>query len=451
MPKKKARKDSGVQSLLVELLTEELPPKALQQLSRSFSDGVERSLRNRGLLNRDSKTTRFATPRRLAVWISRVSSKGKDKTVPRKFMPLSVARGPDGTQSEPLKKKLDSMGYGHLATGSLAVTNGPDSLYVESDGKSEYVYLTTLAPGQTLEFALQRTLQDVIDELPAPKVMSYPIANEQDQIQFARPVRGLLALHGKKVVDVSILGLKSTRFTRGHRFAGRSKVEIPAADQYETALEKQGSVIASFEKRKERIRAELEKKAAGAEVVFDDALLDEVTALVEWPAVYSGNFDNSFLELPQECLELSMKQHQRYFPLTDKTGKLLPRFLTVSNLQTSDPREIIHGNERVLQARLSDAKFFFDQDRKMRLEERVPRLAQVVYHNKLGSQLERVERLQLLAGKIARDIGADRQPGDEDARRQFLQPGQVSRQTGPSRLRNRPSLAAPCRRQSKPC
>lgn len=407
MQKKKVAKNPGAQSLLIELLTEELPPKALKDLSEAFSDSVEEGLRNRGLLNSNSAVISFATPRRLAVHISSVTSRGADKPVEQKLMPLSVARDTDGKASEALKKKLAITGRAHLAKNFPNATDGPDSLYVKSDGKTESVYLSTLEPGWNLADALNRTLQDAVEELPIPKLMSYPLDDREAPERFVRPARGLLALHGNKVIDVSILGLKSTNLTRGHRFLAKGHVAVPDADKYEEVLKKGGGVIASFAKRKELIHAELEKTAAGAKIVWDDALLDEVTALVEYPAVYPGSFSPEFLVLPQECLILSMKQHQRYFPLANKTGKLLPSFLMVSNLRTANPANIIRGNERVLRARLSDAKFFYDQDRKTRLEARVPRLAPVVYHNKLGSQLERVERIQLLAGKIARDLSAD--------------------------------------------
>ena len=408
MPKKKSAKISGAQSLLVELLTEELPPMSLQNLSEAFSVSVEEGLRNRGLLSPNSAVISYATPRRLAVCISSVLAKGTDKPAEQKLMPLSVARSADGKAwSEALQKKLAGMGRAHLAEGSLNTIDGPDRLYIKSDGKVENVYLSTLEPGWNLAGALQRALQDTVEELPIPKVMSYPLDDRQDPERFVRPVRALLALHGNEVLDVSILGLKSTKFTRGHRFLATSHVIIPYADKYEQVLEKSGSVIASFAKRKELIRAELEKKAAGAKIVWDDALLDEVTALVEYPVVYSGSFSPEFLGLPQECLIVSMQKHQRYFPLSDANGKLLPRFLLVSNMRTANPANIIRGNERVLRARLADAKFFYDQDHKEYLQARVPRLAQVVYHHKLGSQLDRVMRIQELAGRIAQGIGAD--------------------------------------------
>jgi glycyl-tRNA synthetase beta chain len=229
------------------------------------------------------------------------------------------------------------------------------------------------------------------------------------EAQFVRPVHGLVMLHGPHIVPGSVLGIESSNRILGHRFLSGGAIAIRHANDYEQALREQGKVIASFEGRRDQIIKALETAASqGATLVADDALLDEITALVEAPAVYAGEFGREFLEVPEECLVLSMQRHQKYVPLRDKaTGKLLPRFLFVSNIETKQPREIVHGNERVLRARLADAKFFYDQDRKTRLEARVPRLASVVYHGKLGSQLERVERIQLLAGRIAHDIGAD--------------------------------------------
>jgi glycyl-tRNA synthetase beta chain len=226
--------------------------------------------------------------------------------------------------------------------------------------------------------------------------------------QFARPVHGLIMMHGPRVVAGNVLGISSNNKTLGHRFLSGGEITLKHAGDYERVLREKGKVMADFAARRAEIAAQLEKAADGATLVADEDLMDEITALVEAPAVYGGSFDAGFLSVPEECLILSMQQHQRYVPLRDKaTGKLLARFLFVSNIETKQPKEIVHGNERVLRARLSDAKFFYDQDRKTRLEARVPRLANVVYHGKLGSQLERVERIQLLSGKIAREIGAD--------------------------------------------
>ena len=394
MLKKESTKISEAQSLLVELLTEELPPKGLLFLSNQFADKIWNGLIDHQLVPRTSRTP-FATPRRLAVSISGVLTVAQDRVAPpEKIMPISVAFDARGKPTPALLKKLQVKGIPLTEIANFERRN---------DGKNEALFYSMPIKGARLDDHLAKIVQEAIAKLPIPKRMRWGGGNTE----FVRPVHGLVMLHGNRVVPGQALGLESRNITLGHRFLSSGEIKIPAADQYETVLEKRGSVIASFATRNKLIRDELEKKAAGGKIIRDEALLDEVTALVEWPVVYSGTFDKSFLDLPHECLELSMKQHQRYFPLTDKAGKLLPRFLMVSNLPTDSPKNIIHGNERVLRARLADAKFFYDQDRKTRLETRVQRLANVVYHNKLGSQLERVKRIQLLAGKIARDLSAD--------------------------------------------
>ena len=405
---KKAAQSRKAETLLVELLTEELPPKSLQRLSEAFAAGIADGLRGFGLLSAESATTTFATPRRLAARITGVLNKGADRPVEQKLMPISVARSPDGKASVALRKKLAGLGRESLADQFPDSSDGPDSLAIVSDGKTENVVLRSIATGQSLREALELALEKVLSRLPMPKVMSYQLSDSEITVNFVRPAHCLVALHGGEVVAIDALGLESGRKTQGHRFLSKADLSIAHADEYEEILEKNGHVIANFGKRRERISAELEKYAAGATILCDDTLLVEITALVEWPAVYEGAFDPQFLHVPEECLILSMQQHQKYVPLQDrKTSKLLPRFLFVSNLETKDPREIIHGNERVLRARLADAKFFYDQDRRERLEARVPRLAQVVYHNKLGTQHDRVERLKPLAVNIARSLGAD--------------------------------------------
>ncbi len=381
MPKKKTA-GPATDTLLVELLTEELPPKALQRLAERFRDVLFAGL---DLPFPHKYVPRcFATPRRLAVLVQGVPEKKTD--VPGKTSGPLVSAGVEAAKG--FAKKLG------VAVESLEKIQ-------TSDGEKWLARYTTT--GAVLDDILAQKVEEALKVLPIPKLMRWG----NGEAQFARPVHGLVMMHGKHVIPGKIWGLESRNYTVGHRFLSSGKIEIPAADQYEAVLEKKGSVIVSFAKRKVLIRAELEKKSASAKIIWDDALLDEVTALVEYPVVYSGSFSPEFLELPQECLILSMQQHQRYFPITYAGGRLMPRFLMVSNIRAANSNNIIRGNEQVLHARLSDAKFFYEQDRKTRLEARVPRLANVVYHNKLGSQLDRVERIQLLAGKIAREIGAD--------------------------------------------
>jgi glycyl-tRNA synthetase beta chain len=388
-------------SLLVELFTEELPPKVLKQLGEAFGLRLQDWLIRAQLKDRDPRGTRiYATPRRLAVLIKDVRAKAADRTESKKLMPSKVAFGADGKPSAALAKRLEKEG----ATA--------DQIERKAEGDTEYAFLTQTIPGLTLAAGLQLALEEAIAKLPIPKVMSYQLADGATTVQFVRPAHGLVALYGGDIVDVCVLGLKAGRVTHGHRFQGVRDIPIAGADAYEEALAAHGQVIASFDARRADAERQLRAKAAGLGASLGPEsdvapLLDEVTALVEQPSVYVGEFESDFLEVPQECLILTMRQNQKYFPLFDAAGKLTNKFLIVSNMRLADPKNIVEGNQRVVGPRLEDARFFYNQDRKQRLEECVPQLARVVYHNKLGSQLERVERVQLLAGKIARDIGAD--------------------------------------------
>lgn len=394
------------QALLVELFTEELPPKALKALGEAFAQGIAEGLQARGFLTPDSRREWFATPRRLAVSISAVLPKSPDKPAREKVLPVSVAVDASGNPTQALTKKLATMGFPHLSLSDLE--RAPD-------GKTESLFHHYVAAGSPLAAGLQAALEDAIAKLPIPKVMRYQTP-AGEPVQFVRPVHGLMALHGTAVVPVKALQLAAGRTTHGHRFLSSASVHIEQASGYAQALETDGRVIPGFAARRDRIQAALLKAAQDDRVIMPEALLDEVTALVEWPAVYAGQFDPAFLAVPQECLILTMQQNQKYFALADKQGKLLPRFLIVSNLETSDPSAIIQGNERVLRARLADAKFFFEQDLKVQLEARLPRLANVVYHNKLGSQLQRVQRIAKLAAEIAHRLGADMALAERAAR-----------------------------------
>jgi glycyl-tRNA synthetase beta chain len=388
-------------TLLVELFTEELPPKALRQLGETFGHRLQDGLIRAQLKDRVTGDTRiFATPRRLAVSIPRVHAKAADRTESKKLMPSKVAFGADGKPSAALAKRLEKDG----ATA--------DQIERRVEDDAEYAFLEQTIPGMTLAAGLQLALQEAIVKLPIPKVMSYQLADGATTVQFVRPAHGLVALHGGDIVDVSVLGLKAGRITHGHRFQGVPDIPVAAADAYEEALAAHGRVIASFDGR--RAETERQLRAASAQLgaslgpEYDVApLLEEVTALVEYPSVYIGEFEPEFLVVPQECLVLTMRTNQKYFPLFDAAGKLINRFLIVSNMRLADPKNIVDGNNRVVRPRLADARFFFETDKKNRLEARVPQLGSIVYHNKLGTLLERVERVQLLAGKIARKIGAD--------------------------------------------
>ena len=371
-------------TLLVELLTEELPPKSLRQLGDAFSEKLVAEIVRHRLKDRVPSKLIFTTPRRIAVLIQDVRELALDSEHP--------VEGPSASANS---KAIEGFAKKHNVA--------PEALERRQTPKGEIVVANVKKSGVKLDDVLASIVEQVLKKLPVSKMMRWGTSDAQ----FVRPAHGLVMMHGKRLIPGRVLGLESRNFTLGHRFLSMGQIEIPAADQYEALLEKHGSVVASFAKRREHIRTAIETAAAGAKPLWDDALLDEVTALVEYPVVYQGAFSPDFLMVPQECLILSMKQHQKYFPLAGADGKLLPKFLVVSNLKAKDPANIIHGNERVLRARLADAKFFYDQDRKTRLEERVPLLAKVIYHNKLGSQLDRVQRIKLLAGKIARLLNAD--------------------------------------------
>jgi len=382
--------------LLVELLTEELPPKALARLMEAFSHGLFEGLKEKNFLLPESEPRPYATPRRLAVVISHVLDRQPDRIVERKGPALATA--------------LDSEGKPTPALLGFAKSCGVEASKLERQAgeKGEYFVYRAKQKGEPLRNHLATVVEAVLRKLPVPKVMRWGAGDAQ----FVRPVHGVVLLHGRRVVPGTVLGLRSGNKTRGHRFLSKGALTIAQARDYEKTL-MQAKVLASFEKRRETIARALDSAAhrRGKGVRWDlgksDDLVDEVASIVEFPVVLGGVFDPAFLEVPKECLIISMQQHQKYFPLVDARGRLLPQFLFASNMQAQNPKQIIHGNERVLRARLSDARFFYDQDRKSKLSERVPRLANVVYHNKLGSQLERVERLQKLAGEIARRLGAD--------------------------------------------
>ncbi|HVJ13386.1 MAG TPA: glycine--tRNA ligase subunit beta, partial [Burkholderiales bacterium] len=375
------------ETILVELLTEELPPKALSALGAAFASGIRGELVTLGLAPPNGKWLQdLATPRRLAVLIhdvaERAASEEKEVSGPSAGAPAAAVAG--------FAKKH-----------GVAV----ESLQKKPGAKGEVFVARVKAGGAALDDALAGVVERAVKKLPIPKVMRWG----DGDAQFVRPVHGLVMLHGARVVPGTVLGLAAGNRTKGHRFMGKSDLTIAGADQYLAQLRDEGSVICRFAERKSAIERGLTEHAArqDADLGTYQDLLDEVTALVEHPTVYLGTFPASFLEVPQECLILTMRQNQKYFPLFDRAGKLVPRFLIVSNMQVADPRHIVGGNEKVVRPRLEDARFFYNQDRKTRLEERVPQLAKVVYHNKLGSQLERVQRIQLSAGRISRNLKAD--------------------------------------------
>jgi glycyl-tRNA synthetase beta chain len=388
-----------VASLLIELHTEELPPKSLKTLSEAFAAGIEAGLRARQFLSEDSAATAFATPRRLAVRITHVKSRSADQPFRQKLLPAAIGLDALGNATAALLKKLKSLG----------VDIDIKSLARESDGKQDVLVYEGVKAGETLVAALQAALDEAIAKLPIAKVMSYQLADGETTVNFVRPAHRLIALHGHEVVPVQVLGLRAGTKTFGHRFHAPGELAIHSAETYEEQLKREGKLIASFGARRARMLEWLTKsaEAIGATPVMPDDLLHEVTALVELPVVYESGFEAEFLTVPQECLILTMQQNQKYFALKDANGRLINRFLLVSNIRTDDPSAIVAGNARVVRARLADAKFFYDQDRKQTLESRVPGLANVVYHNKLGSQLDRVERVIGIAVEIAKKLKVD--------------------------------------------
>ncbi len=400
----------SLNSLLVELFVEELPPKALNKMGAAFAAAIAEGLRAQGLITADAEVTPYASPRRLAVHVTGVAEQAAERAVAQKLMPVAVALTPEGQPTPALIKKLAALG---LSPDCLP------QLRRAPDGKAETLFHDSVVAGASLAVGLQKAIDEALTRLPIPKVMSYQIEDGWRTVHFVRPAHGLVALHGAAIVPVTALGLTAGRTTQGHRFeAVHPVVSIRTADSYAEQMAAEGAVIASFAERRAEIARQLQAVAegiGGVTVTHDEALLDEVTALVERPTVLACQFDPDFLAVPQECLILTMKANQKYFPLLDAAGRLTHRFLLVSNIRPADPSAVIGGNERVVRPRLADARFFFEQDRKRPLSERVAALEKVVYHNRLGSQGARVERVRHIARAIAQSLGQAVEPVDQAA------------------------------------
>ncbi len=379
-------------TVLIELRTEELPPKSLKLLSEAFADTVFSALAAQQFTADDSVCTPYATPRRLAMTITQVAARQPDRVLERKGP--AVASGVDG-EGRPTRAL-----EGFMRAAGVTF----DQLHKTSDGKAEYFVARQAKAGEPLAAHLAEIVAQALKKLPIPKVMRWG----DSEHQFVRPVHGLILLHGTSIVPGEVLGLASGRNTLGHRFLASGDIVVVDPAAYAPSL-LAGKVIASFADRRAAIAEQLAAAAGklGARINPADGLLDEVTALVEWPAVYVGGFEAEYLDVPQECLILTMQQNQKYFPLLDAAGKLLNKFLIVSNMQVDDPASIIQGNERVVRPRLADARFFYDQDRKNGFATRVVRLGSVVYHNKLGSLGDRAQRLGRVARSIAEKLHAD--------------------------------------------
>jgi glycyl-tRNA synthetase beta chain len=408
---------ADIRPLILELVTEELPPKALDTLGRAFAAGVRGTLEQLHLLatgpdeGMTCVCTDYATPRRLAVHLSHVRGHAPDQAYSEKLMPAHIGLTPTGEISPALAKKLTARGLSHLGVADLVR---------RSDGKQDVLYAEGRAPGSSLSEGLQAALDHALATLPIPKVMQYQLADGHTSVKFVRPAHRLLALWGDELVPVSALGLSASNETSGHRFMGSAMLTIRSADTWADQLRDSGMVIPRFAERRAEISRQLDQHCAALGATMGEspetaALLDEVTALVEYPSVYVGAFDPDFLAVPPECLILTMRLNQKYFPLFDvDSGALTHRFLIVSNMRPSDPRHIIAGNERVVRPRLADAQFFFQTDLKTPLADRVPGLAQSVYHNKLGNQLERIGRVRRIATWLAQALGAYARDADTD-------------------------------------
>ena len=387
-------------TLLVELLTEELPPKALKTLGSSFGTGIVSSLRKQNFISDDTRFETFATPRRLAIIINDVLGVSPAETINQKLMPKNVGFTDSGKPSEALLKKLKSLG---LDESSAQETE------LKSDGKMEFIYLRQTKAGVTIDEGLQKAIDLSISKLPIPKVMSYQPQDNLESVNFVRPAHRLVALLDDEIVTIKALGLNSGNISLGHRFHSEGDITIQHANLYESILEESGQIIPDYNKRKALILDQLNQKAKqlGLKLQNDDSLLDEVTSLVELPAIYVAQFDQEFLSIPEECLVLTMKTNQKYFPLFDNSGNLAEKFLLVSNMRLDDPSNIIKGNEKVIRPRLADAQFFYQSDIRTPLIELAEKLEYVIYHNQLGSQLARVKRLCSLSAQIADCTGTD--------------------------------------------
>jgi glycyl-tRNA synthetase len=389
-------------ALLVEIFTEELPPRSLQALSEHLGASVATQLLAMQLIDAQARETLccFATPRRLALRLARVLPVGPNREV--------VLKGPS------LKVGLDENGRPTLALERWAHRHGAPLQALERavEGRQEHFVFRSNQSGARLADILEGVLASAIASLPVARLMQYQLADGHSTVSFVRPAHRLIVLHGSRVLPVRVLGLRADRITEGHRFQASGTIAIAHANDYEALLRDKGSVVARLEDRVNLIRAALDEAAQGLNAQLGDpasveALLREVAALVEHPTVYTGQFDPEFLEVPQECLILTMRSHQKYFPLFDPSGRLLPNFLIVSNMHLSNPALVIDGNQRVVRPRLADARFFFQQDKKVPLESRVASLAEVLYHARLGTQHERMRRVASIAAWLAAACGLD--------------------------------------------
>ncbi|XOJ84891.1 glycine--tRNA ligase subunit beta [Methylophilaceae bacterium Uisw_099_01] len=376
-------------NLLIELFTEELPPDSLESLSNQFGKTITSALLSKNLIDTSDFQT-YATPRRIAVNIKSVIKEAEDEERLIKLMPYSIGFDEYNNPTQPLIKKLSSIDEA-IKTKDLEI--------IEENNK-KFIYVLKKIKGFRLEDSLGDIIKNALKKLAIKKVMSYQLKDGWTSVNFVRPMRGLIVLHGKQILNVSILGCSSSNTTLGHRFESKKEIiTIKHADDYEETLATEGNVITCFDKRKTKIKTDI--KVALSElgedfyITEDEALIDEVTSLVEMPNILIGNFEEKFLSIPEECLTLTMKANQKYFPIFNKNSGLTNRFIIVSNISPENSYQVTHGNEKVIRPRLADAEFFYDEDKKLGLSTFCEKLENVIYHNKLGSQNDRAERVAM--------------------------------------------------------
>lgn len=382
-------------TLLIELGTEELPPKTLKKLSKSFTSELINGLLEAELIApaEASAAKPFASPRRLALSVPSVAEAQPDQNIERRGPSVEAAFDDNGEPSQA------ALGFAKSCQVDIA------KLQRLKTDKGEWLSYSLKQTGKTLAELIPDIIDQANKRLPIAKRMRWGAG----MAEFVRPVQWLIVMHGDQVIPATVLDIQSANTTRGHRFHSNGEITIKQADDYEQQLLDQGHVIADFEKRQRLILEQVNACAAsiGGVIQDDPALLDEVTGLVEHPSSIVGNFADSFLDVPQECLISSMRDHQKYFHVLDKNGKLMPNFITVSNIQSKNPDQVRSGNEKVLRARLSDAEFFWRTDQKTSLESRIDRLGNVLFHAKLGSLLEKTQRIETLAGQLAKKMQGD--------------------------------------------
>jgi len=379
------------QELLIEIGTEELPPKALKNLSEAFEQGVINGM-NQAELPFDG-CKRFASPRRLALILTNVAESTADKNITKRGPALSAAFDDEGCPTKAAEGFARSCGV-----------KVEDLETIDTDKGSWLIYKIQ-QKGQTVDALIPGIVNTALDQLPIPKRMRWADLSAQ----FVRPVHWVVLLFGDKVINAEILSVKSGRETRGHRFHHPHTISIPNPSDYEVLLESNGKVIADFDRRRQTVKAQIEKAALKLNgiAVMNQNLLDEVTSMVEWPVAVAGNFEKRFLEVPSETLILTMATNQKYFHILDEAGELLPHFITISNIESSDEQQIRHGNERVIRPRFSDAEFFWNQDQKQRLDQHLQTLKSVVFQNKLGTLYDKTQRIVALAKYIAKQTDCD--------------------------------------------